>query len=875
VIPVADAVAIQLPAALRWVAGSLAPGRVTRGEPAAFALTLANDGESAVAVSAGSQLRVSDGVHVLSVSYGGTPLVLAGGGGSGALVFPSAVVPADLAALAYAPSLTLVTTEHGIQSATAVAAPPAELTVEAPVDARYVPGSITPDLATGGQLVQFRVLVENRGGAALLPQAGTRLTFGGFSAGLDVAASPPAIPGGATDTLAFLPEVIAGAETGVFAPEVELRGQDGNGAQVATTLLLSPDVVTVVRGAALRVERAASHAPRGARVNRSQTFEIGFAVANRGEELVDGALVELTGSGIASPVAVPLGPIAPGDSAVLVAQATAAAQAGAGLVTARIVGGAGAISGAPPVIVAALDDTLGLAVERAASLRPRLAVRAPDGARDGIASGGSLLDLDAWVDNLGDAPIGPEGEVTLSVPAGFGVLGATAQAIVPDAPIAFAVLVPPGGAPLDSLRVTITRPPRDLNSNGSAQLLTAGATAAMAAVTPARVAIALRIVEPASAVAGLALPEQVVTLEAVVENQGQAAAVGAGELHLELAPALALAPGETADRPFTAGAPVRFAVVAAADPGPPHPITARITLVPEDENSGLPAQIDRPEARVSLATQLLGAEVEGEALAGSPHTLVRGAPPPAAVMSLTVRNPAPPVSSPALVLREIRPALLKLVVVGGERARAALAAGGMVAPEAVLGRMELRRDSATGPLAASWDAAAGEPALALADTIPGQTARTYVLLVSGAANAPAGTYQVDLAGNGVFDIRETLTDLPVAAVMPPGESLTSSVFTLFEDVQVVPNPFVPGMETAGITYVLAGDAPVEIEIFTLFGDRVWSQSIPAGDPGGRAGLNAVPWDGKNESGQSVRNGVYHCRVRGGGLNHMMKIAAIR
>ncbi len=75
--------------------------------------------------------------------------------------------------------------------------------------------------------------------------------------------------------------------------------------------------------------------------------------------------------------------------------------------------------------------------------------------------------------------------------------------------------------------------------------------------------------------------------------------------------------------------------------------------------------------------------------------------------------------------------------------------------------------------------------------------------------------------------------------------------------------------------MLAGDAPVEIEIFTLFGDRVWAQSIPAGDPGGRAGLNAVPWDGRNEAGQAVRNGVYHCRVRGGGLNHMMKIAAIR
>jgi flagellar hook assembly protein FlgD len=92
---------------------------------------------------------------------------------------------------------------------------------------------------------------------------------------------------------------------------------------------------------------------------------------------------------------------------------------------------------------------------------------------------------------------------------------------------------------------------------------------------------------------------------------------------------------------------------------------------------------------------------------------------------------------------------------------------------------------------------------------------------------------------------------------------------------VVPNPFAPEREMAAIAYVLESDASVAIEIFTLLGDRVWSRAITAGDVGGRAGLNEVAWDGRNTAGQPVRNGVYHCRIRGGDVDRMVKIAAIR
>jgi hypothetical protein len=495
VVPVPDPVTVLEPAILRFVGQSLAPARVTRGQPAAFALTVANDGQAPVTILGGSRLRVTDGVHELAIVYAGPERMVPGGGGTVALSLPSAVVPIDLAAQSYAPILELATIELGIAGMRTAVAPASELTVQAPVDARYVPGTIAPELATAGQVVAFQVEIENRGGATFVPDPTTRFAFGGFSADLDPARAP-AIAGGATDTLFFLPEALASAETGVFSPQVMLAGSDANGAPVTVTLPLAPDQVTVVSGAALRVERLLSTAPRGARVNRGQAISLAVVVANRGEEAVSGATLHLAGPGLAGPRSAAVGALAPGDSAALLVPAVAAAGTGPALVTATLQGGTGAISGLPPFLLPALDDTLTLAIERAAALRPAIALSAPSGAQDGVASGGSLLDLEVLVQNQGDAPIDEQGEVTLSVPAGYGILGPAAQALVPATPIRFAVATPAAGAAPDSIRIAISALPHDLNSGAPAQILATGAAIQIATVTPARLEVALAIVAP-------------------------------------------------------------------------------------------------------------------------------------------------------------------------------------------------------------------------------------------------------------------------------------------------------------------------------------------------------------------------------------------
>jgi hypothetical protein len=88
------------------------------------------------------------------------------------------------------------------------------------------------------------------------------------------------------------------------------------------------------------------------------------------------------------------------------------------------------------------------------------------------------------------------------------------------------------------------------------------------------------------------------------------------------------------------------------------------------------------------------------------------------------------------------------------------------------------------------------------------------------------------------------------------------------DVANYPNPVDTrkgGMEgRTVITYLLSGDADVEITIYDLLGYRVMHWNFPSGGLGGRQGTNNVPaggWDGTNEAGQKVSKGGYLAQIK--------------
>ena len=91
-----------------------------------------------------------------------------------------------------------------------------------------------------------------------------------------------------------------------------------------------------------------------------------------------------------------------------------------------------------------------------------------------------------------------------------------------------------------------------------------------------------------------------------------------------------------------------------------------------------------------------------------------------------------------------------------------------------------------------------------------------------------------------------------------------------------PNPFAAGDEVTYITYNLPSDSPVTIKIYTLIGKLVWTEEFPLGSSETEAGiLQRVTWDGRNQDGEIVRNGIYVCKIEAGDYTAMTKIAVAK
>jgi flagellar hook assembly protein FlgD len=95
-----------------------------------------------------------------------------------------------------------------------------------------------------------------------------------------------------------------------------------------------------------------------------------------------------------------------------------------------------------------------------------------------------------------------------------------------------------------------------------------------------------------------------------------------------------------------------------------------------------------------------------------------------------------------------------------------------------------------------------------------------------------------------------------------------------------PNPFHPPAQPATIAYKIDDDAAVTLRVFTQSGNLVLRQEFQRGAQGGRAGLNAFVWDGRNGKGDLVSSGGYVVLIEAQGKGETLhvirrKIAVVR
>jgi len=141
------------------------------------------------------------------------------------------------------------------------------------------------------------------------------------------------------------------------------------------------------------------------------------------------------------------------------------------------------------------------------------------------------------------------------------------------------------------------------------------------------------------------------------------------------------------------------------------------------------------------------------------------------------------------------------------------------------------------------------------------------------------TKQALEAAQKVYDSRVDLLNQLGRAVGQPLDIKSGPLVILSSNFQEYahnyPNPFSAGNVETKIAYFLDAPANVTLKIYDITGELVHEESIASGDPRAQAGPQETTWDGRNDKGEVVRNGVYVCMLNAGGKSAKFRIAVAK
>jgi len=133
------------------------------------------------------------------------------------------------------------------------------------------------------------------------------------------------------------------------------------------------------------------------------------------------------------------------------------------------------------------------------------------------------------------------------------------------------------------------------------------------------------------------------------------------------------------------------------------------------------------------------------------------------------------------------------------------------------------------------------------------SAKLKELLGSFDTSGTSGDYTVKLSINDLATTETTVT-FQVGA---------SHRVIVLSEPENGPNPFNPLTDSTMIKYELSANAGVQIYIFSVSGTMIRRMVYTPGLDGGKQGINRVYWDGKDNYGNIVSNGIYLYRIADG------------
>ena len=388
--------------------------------------------------------------------------------------------------------------------------------------------------------------------------------------------------------------------------------------------------------------------------------------------------------------------------------------------------------------------------------------------------------------------------------------------------------------------------------------------------TSAALRLSSRISGPESAFDGIVEPGSQLTYEALVANEGQAD-VGSGQIWLETGHPQ-LIPEESAIRDFNVGIPVVWTItVPDTEISSPILIWTTISTVPIEQNTMLPSNVLVDSSSTNIVIRELLPRLALTDLDEHSGSMVKGQ----AVRFLTFA-----------VQNNDRGGRQSIGITGMQFE---LISNPVFEPGQIFSNFVLAYGIDTIPAANMSQSTIDFvlPDTLILDPLAGYE---FSIILSLSQATAVSDFRLAFGSNPItaVAIQDGIPTVSLALLTTRGEPVTwmSRPTAVLEpsftaSLSSYPNPFNPRVKAANIGYFLETDSNIEIKIYTLTGDLVWSRNILASEDLGRAGLHtensAIAWDGKNNQGFEVRSGVYICAIKNlsSGEEKKLKIAVVK
>jgi hypothetical protein len=387
-------------------------------------------------------------------------------------------------------------------------------------------------------------------------------------------------------------------------------------------------------------------------------------------------------------------------------------------------------------------------------------------------------------------------------------------------------------------------------------------------VRAASLRISSSIVGPPTAIDGIVEPGGELQFEAIVTNSGDASLMPGGQVVLRTS----LTSSDNTIRDFTAGSPVDWVINLPDSEVPlPIPIAAVLYNVPADENNGLPANVIIDSSAVTILVRQLYPRLILNNLVEHSGSVVKGDELPFLTFDLQNSNIGGefPIGMAGFAMTlECNPQLMAADL---------------------LSSISISSDSS---IISSANFNGSKVVLSSPDTIylaPSGSIR-FTVNLGIKANTNVRDFSLKLQNDFVDAevIENNYAAVRLYAVTSRGEPIAwqSEPTAVLEQsfaasLSCYPNPFNPRSGGAKIGYYLPSASNLDIKVFTLLGELVWTKTISSSDAYGTAGLHtgqtALSWDGKNDIGKEIRSGVYICIINNltTGEEEKFKIAIVK